>query len=222
MSPGLRKVGPHAEATVTSLEEVRSRSAPWRARLRWLWDALRGRSAAVVALVFAVTLVLGGVWFRFQQWQLAHQIRRELLQQYLIHMNAAWDEYDVLYPLAVDPALAITYERYEKAADALGEARRRRMVAFSAVQAAAISLRAFPDERTQELEQAVAATDARAMELSGWVDRWLRDSFCLHADCGPPPSPPFNQYEELMRIRGRLVENRAADLKTVQSMEAQF
>ncbi|HLL55504.1 MAG TPA: hypothetical protein VK447_18235 [Myxococcaceae bacterium] len=223
MSPGLRQVEPRPDATVTSLDEVRYRGAPWLWRARRLWDALRGRSTAVALLVLSVALVLGGVWQRFEQWKLAHQIRRELLQQYLLHMNAPWEEYEVIYPLALEPGRPITDEKREQAIAALGAVRRRRTQTFSALASGAASLRAFPDERTtEELVRAVEAADTRAFEFSGMVDRWLRESFCLHADCGTPASPPFNQYDDLMRIRGRLVEDRAVDLKTVQLMEAQF
>ena len=215
---GLRSVSP-----IHTLEEVKPGAATGRARGHWLMALVQARGTAATLLVIGACLLVTGIWRHYDQWKSAQATRRELLERYLLYMNLTWDEYNLLYPLVAAP---LTYERYSRVMGDISTARSRRLNSFARLQMLAISLRAYPGEGNGELEFALFQSDVRASRVSGMVDDWIRNSYCMHNDCVNSRNNfrdlKYPQYDELMKIRETLMKSHTEDWKVVELIERQI
>lgn len=225
MNQQVRRIGPLApEGRVTSLVEMREQREPRPFLGQRLWEAARGRGAAVTFLVVAAALVLGGVLLRYDRWKTAVSLRREALEQFLVYQDQLEDEYDVAYPLAAGAQQELTFERYKQSIDALNAAKKERQRTFARLAATAASLRAYQQKEAVELEKALRDSDGRASLAHGHIEGWIRDTYCMTADCenseGRVHDPGFAQYPALMKIWEEVRTDRALDLRVRELIEA--
>jgi len=226
MKSGMKQREVSPRDNVTRLELVRPEQAP--PSVRALWATLRGPSTATWLRVLAFALVLGGLLWRYDQAKTARALRREVLEQYLLYMNLAWEEYNVALPLALlsDGDDGLDYERYTRVLERIQQARRERRDAYARIQARLAALRPFPGERADELEKLLRESDLRAEEASGMLDDWVRDAYCMNADCvntrGRNHDDTYPLFEELMKLRQVLMKNRGLDHAMVTLLESQF
>ena len=165
-----------------------------------------------------VLLVVGSLTTYFLvpyfQRQLEHraergQIVKECLTQFLLYANTGWQEYYAVLPLTLEPGL--TKEQY---VEFLGDTKRIKLArydAFAHLEALSVVFRPPGSPERSAIEKALHDYAVRLNIISGAIDTWLRNMYCLKTTCidtarGRVDSD-FEPYGSFLRVQDLINES---------------